>query len=146
MGFDLLNNDNRKINVDGNYIVIAGVENWGKAPFPQYGDLSKAFSNINDNDFVLLMSHDPSHWDEEILPHKKHVHLTLSGHTHGMQFGIDIPGIKWSPVKYRYPRWAGLYSENNQHLYVNKGFGFLGFPGRVGMWPEITLIELNQMV
>lgn len=144
MGFDLLNNENRKISVDGHSIVIAGVENWGKPPFPQYGNLSKAFSNVDDNDFVLLMSHDPSHWDEEILPHKKHVHLTFSGHTHGMQFGVDIPGIKWSPVKYRYPRWSGLYKENNQHLYVNKGFGFLGFPGRVGMWPEITLIELEQ--
>lgn len=145
IGFDLLNNDNRKIDIDGRSIVIAGVENWGLPPFPQHGNLSKAFANVSDEDFVLLMSHDPSHWDEEILPHKKHVHLTLSGHTHGMQFGIDIPGIKWSPVKYRYPRWAGLYSENNQHLYVNKGFGFLGFPGRVGMWPEITCIELNQM-
>jgi uncharacterized protein len=144
MGFELLNNTNQKISINGEHIVIAGVENWGKPPFPQYGNIHQAFSNIDDSDFVMLLSHDPSHWDEEIIPHKKHVHLTLSGHTHGMQFGVDIPGIKWSPVKYRYPRWAGLYTQNNQHLYVNKGFGFIGFPGRVGMWPEITLFELRH--
>jgi predicted MPP superfamily phosphohydrolase len=144
MGFELLNNEHRKLEIDGQSIVIAGVENWGLPPFPQYGDIHKTFENISDEDFVVLMSHDPSHWDAEIIPHKKHVHLTLSGHTHGMQFGVDIPGFKWSPVKYRYPRWSGLYSDNNQHLYVNKGFGFIGFPGRVGMWPEITLFELRH--
>jgi uncharacterized protein len=144
MGFELLNNENRKLEVDGQSIVIAGVENWGLPPFPQYGDIHKTFENITEEDFVVLMSHDPSHWDAEVIPHKKHVHLTLSGHTHGMQFGVDIPGIKWSPVKYRYPRWSGLYTENNQHLYVNKGFGFIGFPGRVGMWPEITQFELRH--
>lgn len=144
MGFELLNNEHRKLEIDGQSIVIAGVENWGLPPFPQYGDIHKTFENITEEDFVVLMSHDPSHWDAEIIPHKKHVHLTLSGHTHGMQFGVDIPGFKWSPVKYRYPRWSGLYTENNQHLYVNKGFGFIGFPGRVGMWPEITLFELRH--
>jgi uncharacterized protein len=144
MGFELLNNENRKLEIDGQSIVIAGVENWGLPPFPQYGDIHKTFENITEDDFVVLMSHDPSHWDAEVIPHKKHVHLTLSGHTHGMQFGVDIPGIKWSPVKYRYPRWSGLYTEKNQHLYVNKGFGFIGFPGRVGMWPEITQFELRH--
>lgn len=144
MGFELMKNSNTRIEKDGEYIQLAGVENWGKPPFHQYGDLEKAFEGMSDNDFTILMSHDPSHWDEQVLSHKKHVHLTLSGHTHGMQFGIDIPGIKWSPVKYRYPRWSGLYKENNQHLYVNKGFGFLGFPGRVGMWPEITVFELER--
>lgn len=144
MGFRLMKNEHTRIEKDGESIVLAGVENWGKPPFHQYGDLNKTLKGVNENDFTLLMSHDPSHWDEHILNHKKHVHLTMSGHTHGMQFGIDIPGIKWSPVKYKYPRWAGLYNEKKQNLYVNKGFGFLGFPGRVGMWPEITLFELEH--
>jgi len=92
------------------------------------------------------MSHDPSHWDAKVLPHNKKIHLTLSGHTHGMQFGINLPNFKWSPVKYRYPRWMGLYKEQEQYLYVNRGFGFLAFPGRVGMWPEITVLELTKEV
>lgn len=143
MGFRLMKNEHTRIEKDGESIVLAGVENWGKPPFHQYGDLNKTLTGVKDDEFTLLMSHDPSHWDEHVLKHQKHIHLTMSGHTHGMQFGIDIPGIKWSPVKYKYPRWSGLYNEKEQNLYVNKGFGFLGFPGRVGMWPEITLFELE---
>lgn len=144
MDFQLLNNENTHITKDGEKIRLAGVENWGAGRFfPKHGDLDLALQGVKKDDFTILMSHDPSHWDHHVLPHDKHVHLTLSGHTHGMQFGIDIPGFKWSPVKYRYPRWMGLYTEKDQHLYVNRGFGFLAFPGRVGMWPEITVIELK---
>lgn len=144
MGFTLLNNDSRTFEKQGQKIQLAGVENWGSPPFPQHGDIDKAFNGVDDADFTILMSHDPSHWDQVVVDHNKHTHLTLSGHTHGMQFGIEIPGIKWSPVKYRYPRWAGLYEKAGQYLYVNRGFGFLGFPGRVGIWPEITVLELNR--
>jgi hypothetical protein len=144
MGFDLLNNANRKLSLDGDVINIIGVENWGAGRwFPKRGDLDVATKNLPDNGFNILLSHDPSHWDAKVLGFPKTMHLTLSGHTHGMQFGIKIPGFEWSPVKYRYPRWMGLYKENDQYLYVNRGFGFLAFPGRVGMWPEITLIELR---
>ncbi len=146
MGFSLLNNANTYIEKDGEKLALVGVENWGAGRhFPKHGDLKLALEGVDKNDFTILMSHDPSHWDHHVLPDEKNVHLTLSGHTHGMQFGIDIPGIKWSPVKYRYPRWSGLYEEQGQFLYVNRGFGFLGFPGRVGMWPEITVIELQAV-
>ncbi len=146
MGFTLLNNEHTHIEKQGQKICLAGVENWGAGRhFPKHGDLDKAINGLNDEAFTVLMSHDPSHWDHHVLPHSKNIHLTLSGHTHGMQFGIDIPGFKWSPVQYRYPRWMGLYEEQGQFLYVNKGFGFLGFPGRVGMWPEITVIELKTV-
>jgi predicted MPP superfamily phosphohydrolase len=146
MGFELMNNANTRIEKDGQSIRLAGVENWGTPPFPQHGDLDHAYHGTGDNEFNILMSHDPSHWDMEVRDYHKKVHLTLSGHTHGMQFGIEIPGIKWSPVKYRYPRWGGLYEEGGQYIYVNRGFGFLGFPGRVGIWPEITVIELKRKV
>lgn len=146
MDFQLLNNENTQITKEGENIRLVGVENWGAGRFfPKHGDLNLALNGVHKDDFTILMSHDPSHWDHHVLPHDKHVHLTLSGHTHGMQFGIDIPGFKWSPVKYRYPRWMGLYTEKDQHLYVNRGFGFLAFPGRVGMWPEITVIELKSL-
>lgn len=144
MGFDLLNNVNRKIEKNGQSIRLVGVENWGRPPFPPKGDLNKALEGIENNEFTILMSHDPHHWDDIALKHPKHIHLTLSGHTHGMQMGIDIPSIKWSPIKYRYPRWAGLYNEGNEYLYVNRGFGHLGFPGRVGVMPEITVINLKK--
>jgi hypothetical protein len=144
MGFDLLNNENRKIQIQDSHINLVGVENWGRPPFPQHGDLNKALTGVAPEEFKILMSHDPSHWDMEVLKHDCPVELTLSGHTHGMQFGIEIPGWKWSPVKYVYKNWAGLYEKMNQKLYVNRGFGFLGFPGRVGMWPEITVIELDN--
>jgi len=142
-GFDLILNDSRKIKIEDEEIELIGVENWGLPPFPQYGDLNKAQTNVNNDSFKILMSHDPTHWDEQVLGHTN-IDLTLSGHTHGAQFGIEIPGWRWSPVNVRYKRWGGLYTEEKQHLYVNTGLGFIGFPGRVGMPPEITLIELES--
>jgi predicted MPP superfamily phosphohydrolase len=142
IGFRLLLNENSKLERDGQSISLLGVENWGLRGFHQYGDLDKALEDVNHNDFKLLLSHDPSHWEAQTLHHEKHIHLTLSGHTHGMQFGIEIPGFKWSPIKYIYPQWAGAYEKKDKYIYVNRGFGFLGFPGRVGILPEITVIEL----
>lgn len=144
MGFQLLNNENTLITKGEDAIGIYGVENWGNPPFPQKGDLDLALSGKEDVGFKVLLSHDPTHWDKKVVSHPVHFDLTLSGHTHGMQFGVDIPGFKWSPIKYIYPQWAGLYAKGKQYLYVNRGFGFLGFPGRVGIWPEITLIELTR--
>ena len=144
MGFDLLKNRHVRITRGGQSFVLAGVENWGKPPFPQLGDLDKALDGINPDDFVVLMSHDPTHWDAKVLPGQKQVHLTLSGHTHGAQMGVEIPGVKWSPSQFVYPRWAGLYREGARYLYVNRGFGFIGFPGRVGIWPEVTVLELKR--
>lgn len=144
MGFRLLNNESLALDKDGEYIRLAGVENWGKGPFPKEADLDKTFEDSQDNEFTLLMSHDPSHWTAHVLDFPKKIHLTLSGHTHGMQAGIEIPGFKWSPIKYRYPEWAGIYEQDEQQLYVNRGFGFLGFAGRVGILPEITVLELQQ--
>lgn len=144
IGFKLLLNQNISITKDSDSIRIAGVENWGKMGFQKYGDLDKALHEIPKDSFIVLMSHDPSHWDEKVLHHETNVQLTLSGHTHGMQMGIEIPGFKWSPSQYVYKRWAGLYKEKNRFLYVNRGFGFLGFPGRVGILPEITYIRLHR--
>ncbi len=144
MGFKMLNNDSVQLKKGEASITIAGVENWGLPPFPQKGDLNKALEKVSKDDFCVLMSHDPSHWDAQIKKYPKKVNLTLSGHTHGMQFGIEIPGFKWSPVKYKYPNWAGLYEDTKQYLYVNRGFGFLGFPGRAGIWPEVSVIELRK--
>jgi len=144
LGFDLLLDSSRYIEKNGERIAIVGVENWGKG-FKQKGDLKKASSNINEDDFKILLSHDPSHWQHQVIDDDYHYHLTLSGHTHGMQFGIEIPGwIKWSPVKWRYKYWAGIYEEKKQFINVNRGFGFLAYPGRVGIWPEITVIELKK--
>ncbi len=142
IGFRLLLNESVHLEKDGEKIALIGVENWGKRGFVKHGDLDKAIAPIEDSMFKVLLSHDPSHWEAVTVPHEKKVHLTLAGHTHGMQFGIEIPGIKWSPVKYIYPQWAGLYPKEGQYIYVNRGFGFLGFPGRVGILPEITVIEL----
>lgn len=145
MGFDLLLNEHRYLQKGNDKIALIGVENWGKGGFKKAGDLKKASSRIESSDFKILMSHDPSHWEEEVINDEKHFHLTLSGHTHGMQFGIEIPGwIKWSPVKWRYKYWAGIYKEMGQFINVNRGFGFLGYPGRVGIWPEITVITLKK--
>jgi predicted MPP superfamily phosphohydrolase len=145
IGFDLLLNENRFIDKDGQRIALVGVENWGKGGFKKAGDLKKASNLIDKDDFKILMSHDPSHWDAKVVNDDYHYHLTLSGHTHGMQFGIEIPGwFKWSPVKWRYKRWAGIYKELDQYINVNRGFGYLAFPGRVGIWPEITVIELKK--
>jgi hypothetical protein len=144
LGFDLLRNESRFIEKNGQRIAIVGVENWGKG-FKQKGDLKKASATVDANDFKILMSHDPSHWQYQVIDDDYHYHLTLSGHTHGMQFGIEIPGwIKWSPVKWRYKYWAGIYEEKNQLINVNRGFGVLAFPGRVGIWPEITVVELKK--
>ena len=109
------------------------------------GDLNKALNNVSEKDFKILLTHDPSHWGAQVIPHPFKIHLTLSGHTHGMQFGIEIPGvIKWSPAKWRYKQWAGVYGENKQYLNVNRGFGYLAYPGRVGMWPEVSVITLSK--
>ena len=144
IGFDLLLNESRFLEKNGERLAIIGVENWGKG-FKSVGDLKRAASNIHKSDFKILMSHDPTHWEERVIKDDYHYHLTLSGHTHGMQFGIEIPGwIKWSPVKWRYKYWAGIYKEMGQYINVNRGFGFLAFPGRVGIWPEITVIELKK--
>ncbi len=144
IGFILLRNQNVKLEKNGSSIDLIGVENWGKG-FAQHGDLNKAVEGLDEASFKILMSHDPSHFDEVVKKFSRFIHLTLSGHTHGMQFGIEIPGfLKWSPVKYRYPKWAGLYEEMGRKLYVNRGFGFLAFPGRVGIWPEITVLTLRK--
>lgn len=140
-GFKLLLNETERLKIEDDEIALIGVENWGKPPFPQHGDLDKAMNNTEDLSFKLLMSHDPSHWDEKVL--ETDIDLTFAGHTHGMQLGIERAGIKWSPVQYKYPRWGGLYNKGKQFLYVNRGFGYIGFPGRIGMPPEITVIELN---
>ena len=137
-------NENLKIEKSGEFITLIGVENWGKGRFQKYGDLDKAIDGVDDQDFKILMSHDPSHWEEKTVLHPKHVHLTLAGHTHGMQFGVEIPGFKWSPIKYIYPQWAGIYNKSNKYLYVNRGFGFLAYPGRFGILPEITVITLEK--
>ena len=142
--FKLLLNESQYLEKNGERIALVGVENWGKS-FKKAGDLNKAISTISSNDFKILLSHDPSHWEYEVKSHKEQFHLTLSGHTHGLQFGIEIPGFfKWSPVQYVYKQWAGLYNEASQYLNVNRGFGFHAYPGRVGIWPEITVIELKK--
>ena len=144
MGWDLLLNESRYIEKDGERLAIIGVENWGSG-FKKAGDLNKALNNVSEKDFKILLTHDPSHWEAQVIPHPFKIHLTLSGHTHGMQFGIEIPGIiKWSPAKWRYKQWAGVYGENKQYLNVNRGFGYLAYPGRVGMWPEVSVITLSK--
>ena len=144
MGFKVLLNDAQFLEKDGERIALVGVENWGKGGFKKAGDLNLAVSNVNSEDFKILMSHDPSHWEAQVIEHSFPFELTLSGHTHGMQFGIEIPGwFKWSPVKWRYKQWAGVYNQAKQYLNVNRGFGFLAYPGRVGIWPEITVITLK---
>ena len=145
MGFNLLINENDSIRKGDETISIVGVENWGAGGFKKAGDLKKATSGLSSAEFKILLSHDPSHWNAEVTPSENYFPLTLSGHTHGMQFGIDIPGwIKWSPIKWRYPQFAGLYKKAKEYLYVNRGFGYLAYPGRVGMWPEITVITLKK--
>jgi hypothetical protein len=143
IGFELLLNENRVLEKNGEQIQLIGLENWGAGGFSKHGDLEKAYTNLKDEVFSILLSHDPSHWDAQVLNQKK-IDLTLAGHTHGMQFGVRLGSFQYSPVQHRYPRWSGLYKEGTQHLYVNKGFGFIGFPGRVGMPPEITLLTLQS--
>ena len=145
MGFDLLLNENRFLEKDGQRIALIGVENWGEGGFKKAGDLEKAIQEVKASDFKILMSHDPSHWEHRVLQHPYHYHLTLSGHTHGMQFGVEIPGLlKWSPAQYRYKHWAGIYESAGQYINVNRGLGFIGYPGRVGIWPEVSVIELRK--
>lgn len=141
--FTLLLNEAEPIMENNQNIAIVGVENWGLPPFRQDGDLKEAMKEVEDIPFKILLSHDPSHWDAEVARHTN-IALTLSGHTHGMQAGINFMGKQWSPIKYKYKRWAGLYNLKEQYLYVNRGLGWLGFPGRTGMRPEITLIELKK--
>lgn len=142
--FKLLLNENISIQKGEEKIALVGVENWGHN-FKQAGDLAKASQGLSASDFKILMSHDPSHWEYEVKNHEKHFQLTLSGHTHGLQFGIEIPGFfRWSPVQYVYKQWAGLYENLGRYVYVNRGFGFHAYPGRVGIWPEITVIELKK--
>ncbi len=143
MGWRLLMNEHVVFEREGQQIALIGIENWSaKARFPKYGKMKEACAGTEKYPFSILMSHDPSHWDAEVRSKYPWIDLTLAGHTHGMQFGIDLPGVKWSPVQYVYKEWAGLYEAGRQKLYVNRGYGFIGYPGRVGILPEITVIEL----
>jgi predicted MPP superfamily phosphohydrolase len=142
-GFTLLLNRSVRISRENEDIFLAGVENWGLPPFKQYGDLAKALQDIPDNGFKILLSHDPSHWDAEVIG-RTNVHLTLSGHTHGMQFGIRIGKFRWSPIQIKYPRWVGLYKQGHQYLHVNPGLGYIGYAGRIWIPPEITVITLKK--
>jgi len=144
LGWRLMMDEHVGLEKNGEQIALIGVQNWSaKARFPKYGNMSKAYAGAEKYPFKILISHDPSHWDAEVRPQFGDVDLTLSGHTHGMQFGVEIPGFKWSPVQYVYKQWDGLYEEGRQKLYVNPGYGFIGYPGRVGILPEITVIELT---
>ena len=141
--FKLLLNEWDVISKHNENLYIVGVENWGIPPFKQYGDLDKSMTDLKETDFKLLLSHDPTHWSEEVVAHTN-IALTLAGHTHGMQAGLRIRNKTWSPIKYKYKHWAGLYKETDQYLYVNRGLGWLGFPGRLGMRPEITVLTLKS--
>jgi len=144
LGWRLLMNEHVVLERGGDAIALLGIENWSnKARFPKHGRMDLAHPGTEKYPFKILMSHDPSHWEAEVQTKYPDVDLVLSGHTHGMQFGVEIPGFKWSPVQYMYKQWAGLYEQGNQKLYVNRGFGFIGYPGRVGILPEITVIELT---
>jgi len=145
MGWKLMMNEHVLLTRGTDQIALIGIENWSAKPqFPKYGKMAEAYAGLPEKNvpFQILMSHDPSHWDAQVLTDYPEVDLTLSGHTHGMQFGIEIPGFKWSPVKYVYKNWAGLYQQGKQYLYVNRGYGFLGYPGRLGIMPEITVFDL----
>lgn len=143
LGWRLLMNEHVALQKDGQSIALIGIENWSaKGNFPKYGKLDEAYTGADVHSFKILMSHDPSHWEGQVRPKYPDIDLMLAGHTHGMQFGVEVPGFRWSPVQYVYRQWAGLYEEGRQKLYVNRGFGFIGYPGRVGILPEITLIEL----
>ncbi|BAV08240.1 hypothetical protein SAMN05421788_11243 [Filimonas lacunae] len=143
LGWRLLMNEHVVLEREGQKIAVLGIENWGaKGKFPKYGKMDQAYAGAEQYPFKILLSHDPSHWDAEVRPHYPSIDLALAGHTHGMQFGVELPHLKWSPIKYMYKEWAGLYEEGAQKLYVNRGYGFLGYPGRVGILPEITVIEL----
>jgi len=143
LGWRLLLDENVQLEKNGEHISLIGVQNIsGRKNFQTYGNLAKAYAGAENAAFKILMSHDPSHWDVEVVPKFSEIDLALAGHTHGMQFGVELPGFKWSPVQYVYKEWAGLYEQGKQKLYVNRGYGFIGYPGRVGIMPEITVIEL----
>lgn len=145
MGWDLLMNEHRVLEKNGEKIAVVGIENWGaKGRFPKYGKMEEAVKGTENIPFKLLLSHDPSHWDAQVKPQYPDIDIMFSGHTHGMQFGLENPYFKWSPVKWMYKQWAGLYEDGAQKLYVNRGFGFIGYPGRVGIMPEITVIEFGR--
>jgi hypothetical protein len=144
MGWDLLMNENRRLKVDGEEIGILGIENWGAGRFPKFGKMEEAIKNTDDLPVKLLLSHDPSHWRAEVIEKYPQIDMSFAGHTHGAQFGIESQYLKWSPVQYIYEEWNGLYQEGKQQLYVNVGYGFLGYPGRVGILPEITIFELKK--
>ena len=144
MGWDILMDENRSLKVDGESIGIVGIQNWGMGGFIKKGDLKKALQNTEDQPVKLLLSHDPSHWRAQVAGHQPDINVAFAGHTHGMQYGVEIGDFKWSPVQYRYKEWAGLYKEADQQLYVNRGFGFIGYPGRVGILPEISIFTLKS--
>jgi uncharacterized protein len=144
MGFDILMNEHRYLEEGGERIAIIGIENWGAGRWAKYGKLDQAYAGVEEAPVKLLLSHDPSHWDAQVKQHYKDIDITFAGHTHGFQFGVEIGDFKWSPVQYAYKQWAGLYQEDNQYLYVNRGFGYIGYPGRIGIPPELTIIELKR--
>jgi uncharacterized protein len=146
MGFNLLMNEHKFIEAGGDKIAILGIENWGAGRFAKYGKIQDAYEGSEEAAVKLLLSHDPSHWDAQVRPHYPDIDIAFAGHTHGFQFGVEIGDFKWSPSQYVYKQWAGLYQENNQYLYVNRGYGYIGYPGRVGIPPELTLIELKRSV
>jgi len=144
MGYDILMNEHRFLEQNGEKIAIIGIENWGMGRFPKYGKLNEAHAGTEEAAVKLLLSHDPSHWDAEVRPYFPSIDMSFAGHTHGFQFGVEVGNFRWSPVQYVYKQWAGLYQEANQYLYVNRGFGYIGYPGRIGIPPEITIFELKR--
>ena len=144
LGWDLLMNENRMIEVDGERLGLIGIENWGSGRFSKYGDLAKAYQGTEEAPVRILLSHDPSHWEAQVLNDYQDIGLVLAGHTHGFQFGVEIGSLRWSPAQYRYKQWAGLYQQGDQQIYVNRGYGFIGYPGRVGIPPEITILTLKS--
>lgn len=144
MGFNLLMNQHHFLEAEGEKIAVIGIENWGERKFSKYGKLDKAYAGTEEVPVKLLLSHDPSHWDSQVRPLYPDIDIAFAGHTHGFQFGVEIGNVKWSPSQYAYKQWAGLYQEGSQYLYVNRGFGYLGYPGRIGMPPELTIIELKR--
>jgi predicted MPP superfamily phosphohydrolase len=146
MGWDILMNEHRFLTQNGDKLAIIGIENYGaRGNFAKYGRLAPAYQGTEEASIKLLLSHDPSHWDAQVRPEYPDIDVMFAGHTHGMQFGVEVGNIKWSPVQYVYEQWAGLYQKGKQYLYVNRGFGYIGFPGRVGMPPEITIFTLKSV-
>jgi hypothetical protein len=144
MGYRLLMNEHHIVGQGGDKLAIIGNENWGGRGFAKYGKLAEAYKGTEEAQVKLLLSHDPSHWDAEVRSHFPDIDIMFSGHTHGFQFGVEIGDFKWSPSQYAYKQWSGLYQQDNQYLYVNRGFGYLGYPGRIGMPPELTILELKR--